>query len=166
MPLQQSWVDHLFGRLSIRYGAAFLRQWPDTDPDLVKADWAEVLDGVRGDSISYALKYLPTEKPPNALQFRDICRRAPASDVPMIAAPDAKPDPARVKEIMARLQDKPELSLAEQCAQNIARIVAGRGMSTVQRQQLEALRRTSSSSESMGTFQPIDPAVLPPGMRA
>ena len=49
MALPSSWVDHLFARLTVRYGAAFLRQWPDTDLAVVKADWADVLDGVRGE---------------------------------------------------------------------------------------------------------------------
>ena len=48
MALPSSCVDHLFARLTVRYGAAFLRQWPDTDLAVVKADWADVLDGVRG----------------------------------------------------------------------------------------------------------------------
>ena len=59
MPAPASWIDHLFGRLSVRYGDAFRRQWPDADIDAVKADWANVLDGVAGDSIGYALRYLP-----------------------------------------------------------------------------------------------------------
>ena len=58
MPLPELWVDHLFAKLSVRWGAAFMRQWPDTDPALVKADWSEVLDGCGGDSIAYALRYL------------------------------------------------------------------------------------------------------------
>jgi hypothetical protein len=67
MPLQASWVDNLFARLTVRYGAAFLRQWPDADLAVVKADWADVLDGCRGESIGYALRYLPNT-PPNALR--------------------------------------------------------------------------------------------------
>lgn len=142
MPLPASWVDHLFAKLGVRYGAAFMRQWPDTDPDLVKADWAEVLDGVRGESISYALRYLP-EKPPNAIQFRDICRRAPEPEVQRLAAPAPKADPERVKAIMARLgaPDDAHMPLAERCARKIPEIAESRGgaLSMPQRQQLQAM---------------------------
>ena len=56
MALQSSWVDALFARLALRYGAAFLRQWPDVDVVVLKPDWAEVLDGVSGHAIAYALE--------------------------------------------------------------------------------------------------------------
>ena len=141
MALQKSWVDQLFGRLQIRYGAAFLRQWPDIEPDLVKADWADVLDGVKGDSISYALRFLP-EKPPNAIQFRDICRRAPVASVPALPAPDVKADPERVRLIMARLgsRDDASMSLAERCAKSIAMCAQASGrLSGPQRAQLQAM---------------------------
>ena len=32
MSLPAAWVDQLFARLATRYGAAFMRQWPDADP--------------------------------------------------------------------------------------------------------------------------------------
>ncbi len=149
MALKASWVEHLFGRLTLRYGSAFLRQWPDADPALVKADWAEVLDGTSGDALSYALRYLP-ERPPNAIQFRDICRRAPAPDVVAIAAPVERADPERVTAIMSRATRPaglPQESPADQCARNILRIVEERGgrMSLPQRQQLEAMARLIAS---------------------
>lgn len=145
MPLPATWVENLFGRLSLRYGAAFMRQWPDADPVLIKADWADVLDGMPGAAISYALRYLPT-LPPNAIQFRDICRRAPAPDVVAIAAPVERADPERVTTIVSRATRPaglPQESPADQCARNILRIVEERGgrMSLPQRQQLEAMAR-------------------------
>jgi hypothetical protein len=145
MPLQTSWVDHLFAKLTVRYGAAFLRQWPDAEPALVKADWAEVLDGVRGDSLSYALRYLPAA-PPNAIQFRDLCRRAPAPQQLQLPAPAPQADPERVQRIMARLRRVDTDSLADKCARNIVRIVAERGgrLSLAQREQLQAMERVLS----------------------
>lgn len=141
MPLPALWVDHLFAKLSVRYGAAFMRQWPDTDPALVKADWAEVLDGTRGESISYALSYLPST-PPNALQFRNLCRSSPREDLVAIEPPTAKPDPARVKAILAGCKAQARPADAEQCARNILRIVADRGgrMSVAQRAQIQAMK--------------------------
>lgn len=142
MPLPISWVDYLFAKLSVRYGDAFMRQWPDADPAVVKGDWAEVLDGTARDSLSYALRYLP-ERPLNALQFRDICRRAPSAPVLALQAPLDPADPGRVAAIMSRMRQgtDPGLPPAEKVARNILRIVADRNgcISLPQRQQLEAM---------------------------
>lgn len=145
MPMPRSWVDALIAKLSLRYGAAFLRQYGDADPELVKADWADVLDGVSGASVSYALRYLPNT-PPNALQFRDVCRRAPAPVVAAIAAPVERAAPERVAAIVAsatRPAGPPPESPADQCARNILRIVdeCGGRISQPQRQQLAVMAR-------------------------
>jgi hypothetical protein len=85
MSLPASWVDSLFTKLSLAYGAAFMRQWPDADPELIKADWANVLAGFKPfpDAIRFALDNLPPDRPPTALQFRALCRSAPHDDGPM-----------------------------------------------------------------------------------
>lgn len=148
MPLQTSWVDHLFAKLTVRYGAAFLRQWPDADPALVKADWAEVLDGVRGDSLSYALRFLPV-KPPNAIEFRELCRKAPTQQAAALPAPEPKADPARVRALMARLgqRERGPMTDAERCARNIAAIAKARGYLTEpQRAQLHAMGYSGAES--------------------
>lgn len=148
MPLPASWVDHLFGRLTVRYGAAFLRQWPDiADEAVIRADWADVLDGTRGEAISYALRYLP-ERPVNAMQFRDICRRAPAPTQQALPPPKEAADPGRVAQIMSRLRsnDQPGERPADKCARNILRIAAERGgrVSPAQRDQLKAMGWTDA----------------------
>ena len=71
--LPDSWVDALLGRLTVRYGVAFMRQYGDIDPAAVKADWARVLSGLSGEAIAGGIKNLPAEKPPNAGQFRWLC---------------------------------------------------------------------------------------------
>ena len=88
----------------LRYGEAFMRQYGDASPDLVKSDWADVLDGFDRcpEAIAYALRYLPAEKPPNALQFRELCRRAPVSEAPALAAP-RQPMPESVRAKLAAL---------------------------------------------------------------
>lgn len=100
MPLPSDWVDRLFGRLSLRYGAAFLAQWPDLSVDAVKADWGVVLD--RFDlmplAIAHGLDYLP-ERPVNAVQFRNLCRGAPLAPAPRLEEPAA--DPGRVSRALA-----------------------------------------------------------------
>ena len=147
MALPASWIDHLFGRLQLRYGAAFLRQWADADLDALKADWADVLDGTRGEAISYALRYLP-ERPVNAMQFRDICRRAPAPTQQALPPPKEAADPGRVAQIMSRLRsnDQPGERPADKCARNILRIAAERGgrVSPAQRDQLKAMGWTDA----------------------
>lgn len=78
MPLPSSWVDSLFARLSVRYGAAWLRMWEGIDIAAVKADWAKELGefATTPDAIAYGLDHLPTERPPNVSQFRVLCRQA------------------------------------------------------------------------------------------
>lgn len=151
MPLPARWVDHLFGRLTVRYGAAFMRQWPDnTDTAIIRADWADVLDGTSGTAIEYALRYLP-ERPVNAVQFRDICRRAPQPAQLALPAPTELAQPHRVAEIMARLRTAAadRVSPADKCAANILRLVANAGgrASIAQRQQLEAMGWTDASGQ-------------------
>lgn len=101
MLLSSVWVDAILAKLTVRYGEAFMRQYADAKPEIVKADWAEVLAGFRGEDIAYALKYLPSERPPNAMQFRDICRRAPEPNTPRLAGPVA-PIPEAVREKLAK----------------------------------------------------------------
>lgn len=126
MTLPHRWVEHLFAKLSLRYGGAFLRQYGDADPALVHADWAEVLDGLSGEAIGYALRYLPSERPPNAMQFRDACLLAPGRPaVPQLAAPRTAP-PECVLDLGARMRARPR-SAAQGCLDNIARAVRARG---------------------------------------
>lgn len=99
MPLPAQWVDHLIGKLSVRYGAAFMRQYADAAPELVKADWAEVLDGFSKEALQYGLRYLPAT-PPNALQFRDQCRRAPREERPQLTHDTLPPNPGRVAALL------------------------------------------------------------------
>lgn len=89
MPLPLRWVDELFAKLSVSYGDAFPRQYDGMDLALVKANWAEVLDGFKGASIAYGLRNLP-QRPPNAMQFRDLCRNAPDT-TPRLPPPNPGP---------------------------------------------------------------------------
>jgi hypothetical protein len=129
MALPSAWVESLLARLTVRYGAAFMRQYADLDPELVKADWSEVLDGASPDSIRYALENLPADKPVNAMQFRDIARRGPSASLPQLPEPPS--DPARVALAMDRLarakREPAQKSLAQTCIDNIELIVANRG---------------------------------------
>ena len=100
MPMPALWVDELFARLSVRYGAMFARQYADLDPAAVKADWADVMDGVSAEGIKYGLANLPADKPLNAMQFRALCGSLQRPDaLPALPAPVGKPSP----EVLARV---------------------------------------------------------------
>lgn len=73
-PLPLPWVKALFTRLNIKYGAAWIAKWRHIpDDSLTHADWAKTLSGCTGESIAYALRFLPDD-PPTADQFLKICR--------------------------------------------------------------------------------------------
>lgn len=107
MSLPTLWVDKIFEKLALIYGHEFTRRWESCGVPIadVKTDWAHELAGFAnwGEAIAYGLANLPAEKPPTALQFRDICRKAPAKALPAIEAP--KVDPERLKRELARLGD-------------------------------------------------------------
>jgi hypothetical protein len=98
-------IDAIFSRLRIRYGVSFLKQWEDEDLALVKSDWAQVLGRVVESPymVDFGLDNLPIDRPPkNAMEFRDICLRAPQK--PMLALPVVKADPAKVDASIAAMR--------------------------------------------------------------
>ena len=106
MSLPMKAVDRLFERLAAIYGAAWLRQWDGIPINDVKAVWAHELSGFSGrlEAIAWALENLP-ERCPNVIEFRNICRQAPAPEVPKLPEPNA--DPERVRAELAKLGYKP-----------------------------------------------------------
>ncbi len=106
LPLPESWVDRIFAKLTLAYGRAFLSQYEGIDMKMVKTDWAHELAGFvdKPDSIKFGLENLPNDRPPNVLQFRAICRRAPAPVFKALPAP--KGDPEKVRQLIAELKSK------------------------------------------------------------
>jgi hypothetical protein len=94
MTLQRKWVDAIFTKLTVRYGKAFLNRWEGVDIELVKADWAHELGDFNDspDAIKYALEYMDPAKPPTAAMFKELARRAPAKEMPVLEAPEANPE--------------------------------------------------------------------------
>jgi len=84
--LPENWVERIWTTMRATYGAAFDRQWEcpaGVDPvqhvtDL-KAVWGRELRGFQQNprAIAHALEHLPTDHPPNLLQFASLCRRTP-----------------------------------------------------------------------------------------
>jgi len=103
MALPSAWIDRIFERLELTYGHRFLSQWPAMAPEVVKAHWTHELDGMErhSDAIAWALQHLPADGPVNVLQFRELCRQAPAPKVK--ALPQPEPDPQRVAQALAHM---------------------------------------------------------------
>lgn len=101
MSLPKNWVEKIFARLLVRYGAAWLRLWDGIPMEAVLEDWANELDGMPGACLSFGLENLPVERPPTVAQFRAICHSKPASQQLAVAGPAA--DPKRVNDVLATL---------------------------------------------------------------
>jgi hypothetical protein len=101
LPLQA--VDRLFERLSATYGRQFLNLYEGMDANAIKAVWAYELSGfgMRLAAIAWALENLP-ERAPNAIEFRNLARRAPEPEKPRL--PEPKANPERVRAELAKLQ--------------------------------------------------------------
>jgi hypothetical protein len=80
--LESEVIDRLFGRLAVRYGVAWSNKWQGLDATLVKADWARELAGIPNWALAYALAHLPASYPPDAGEFANSARAAPASANP------------------------------------------------------------------------------------
>lgn len=102
MSLPTKAIDRLFERLSATYGAAWTRQWADVPINDLKAAWAHELAGFAGnlEALAWALENLP-ERCPNVIEFRNLCRRAPAPELPRL--PEPKADPERLKLELSKL---------------------------------------------------------------
>ena len=88
LPVQA--LDRLFARLAATYGAAWERSLGSTPLADVKTAWSHELSGFAGslNRIAWALENLPP-KCPNVIEFKALCRQAPAPDG--LCRPDPPP---------------------------------------------------------------------------
>jgi len=102
MSLPTKAIDRLFERLAATYGAAWSRQWADVPMADVKAAWAHELSSFAASlhRIAWALENLPP-RCPNVIEFKHLCRQAPAPEAPRL--PEPKADPERIKRELAKL---------------------------------------------------------------
>lgn len=108
MSLPDEWVSRIFQRLDGIYGQQFrgkysrIENGTDIGIAMAKSAWADELRGFRDfpEAIAYALQNLPTEKAPNAIEFRELCRHAP-----------------RKQEAVAAIEHKPTLEEIERSKQ-------------------------------------------------
>ena len=102
MSLPAKAIDRLFDRLEQTYGSQWSGMWRDQKMSDVKTAWSYELQNFdkRLDAVAWALENLP-ERVPNLIAFRNLCRSAPAKDVPILSEPKA--DPARLKAELSKL---------------------------------------------------------------
>lgn len=107
MSLPTQWIDRIFLRLIGIYGAQFKAKFSvvengvDVGMANAKENWAHELRNFsdKPESIAYALDHLPVERAPNALEFRDACKRCPAKEVEALPYRPTDEDKARHREM-------------------------------------------------------------------
>lgn len=106
-------IDRIFAKMIGIYGSQFSAKFSqivggrDVGLALAKAAWAEELAGFRDspEAIVYALKSLPQDFPPNALQFADLCRKAPRAGMKMLTHELPPVNHEKSREFAAKLQE-------------------------------------------------------------
>jgi hypothetical protein len=149
--------------MAVRYASAWLNHWQGVDIDAVKADWANELGGVSAAALKFGIVNLPIDRPPTVGQFKEICRRAPQLQAPLIV--DAvKANPERVNAIVGRLRGKLTKRDRLQWAYDLQdREKRGEDL-TIAQQNAWRDALVTVPPDNM-TFANIDPACLPPAMR-
>lgn len=93
-PRKQTMIERLFDRLATKYGRAFMARYEGLEARAVHSDWSDELrdyDNRKGyEIIHWALQHLP-ERPPNSIQFHNLCRQAPIDRSMALPPPDGKP---------------------------------------------------------------------------
>lgn len=88
-------VDHIFSALTVAYGPAFTRSLGEAPSAEIKTFWGyQISDFTHSKAakraIVWALQNLPP-KVPNAIEFKNLCRNAPAAPVLQLPAPVVNP---------------------------------------------------------------------------
>jgi hypothetical protein len=96
-------IDRLFERLAATYGSHWTRQWADVPMASVKSAWSLELGAYLGrlEPVRWALENLP-ERCPNAIEFKHLCRAAPAPISSQLSTPAPNPDLAHSEVANAR----------------------------------------------------------------
>lgn len=166
--LPSRYVDEIFTRMLVRYGAQWMRQWPEgVDMGAVKTDWARELDRVSPESLGYALDNLPADYPPNVAQFKALCISRPPPDF------KALPPPKVNKELAAKVLKtiagtKPSVKKPGEWAAALrAREEAGERLTPAQRAAWRgALEQAPVNTVAViGDFKPVPREAWPEAMR-
>lgn len=167
MSLPAAWAERIFEKLTLVYGRDFLSRWEGQELAAVMADWGHELAGFQAhpEAIRFALENLP-EKPPTVLQFRAVCNRAPAPELPKLEAPAA--DPQRVAELIsgvAKIKTRQGMTEAQWCAHRLREIAKTRRLTGAQRDMLKACEAKYTAADCMGEFTAVPGECLPASMR-
>jgi hypothetical protein len=159
-------VDLIFSKCTLVYGRDFLGRWEGLDMAEVKADWRRELHGwliANPQAIRHALENLPAGKPPDVLQFRELCRRRPEAAPLALEAPRANPE--RVRREIARLRDLRRDVGPKHWAHRLReRDQAGERLCVVQRVMYREALKTDDQTATGGQFRGIAEQAVPPGM--
>ena len=104
-PMNSLPVEKLFKRLAETYGASWDRSLGQAPIGDIMSRWADQLSGYfqtrdTMKAVAWALENLP-ERCPNVIEFRNICRAAPAQVLPALDQPKASPE--RIKAELDKL---------------------------------------------------------------
>lgn len=104
MSLSNQAIDRLFTRLGATYGAQWDKSLGIAPVNEVKTLWSHELAPFTNSlhRVAWALENLPV-RCPNVIEFKQLCRQAPAPDVPEL--PEPKADPERLKRELSKLGD-------------------------------------------------------------
>jgi hypothetical protein len=104
MSLSSQAIDRLFNRIGATYGAQWDRALGSAPLGDIKTLWAHELSPFANSlhRVAWALENLPP-RCPNVIEFKLLCRQAPAPEAP--ALPEPKADPERLKQELSKLGD-------------------------------------------------------------
>lgn len=107
MPLDSRTVDAIHTRLLARYGTRWTALYAGVPAEAVKADWADVLDGLQLHGIRRALSSLPPDYVPNAAQFRALALSGPPPMLDAAKLTEDRPtaDRPRLARMLARIAE-------------------------------------------------------------
>jgi hypothetical protein len=103
LPSKFDFVDKVFARMRVRYGADWVRKFECVSHDELKADWGQVLENLPSSAIEYGLENLPN-RVPIATDFRSLCRESLRYDAPQLEITNPKIEPERWAEIKKQIQ--------------------------------------------------------------
>jgi hypothetical protein len=71
--------DYIFSNMSAMFGAAFLNNWREVDPAMVRQVWKQAcgIGLTYRPKMDYALQYMNPERPPSALAFAKLLNEGP-----------------------------------------------------------------------------------------
>lgn len=171
----------IHGRFLLRYGASWRAETEGTDMAHLRADWLDVLQGLRVYHVAYGLAHMAGSFAPKSHEFRALCAAAPTPAAPPEPLPP--PDRARLAIAMgdglsraqAEAKREADAKFQEEARRHPGKVWAlhlreldqrGGRVTAVQRAMYRAaLASVRTTHMPDGGFTPIPLDALPPGMR-